>query len=88
MNFMPRQTEIVNRVATALAAYRLERKAAAATPALSWEPKARAYAERMVVDSHLDYTPENAPRLMRAESLGGLGRLVWQFKKYQQGMIY
>lgn len=88
MNFMPRQTEIVNRVATALAAYRLERKAAAATPALSWEPKARTYAERMVVDSHLDYTPENAPRLMRAESLGGLGRLVWQFKKYQQGMIY
>lgn len=88
MNFMPRQTEIVNRVATALAAYRLERKAAAATPALSWEPKARAYAERMVVDSHLDYTPENAPRMMRAESLGGLGRLVWQFKKYQQGMIY
>lgn len=88
MNFMPRQTEIVNRVATALAAYRLERKAAAATPTLSWEPKARAYAERMVVDSHLDYTPENAPRLMRAESLGGLGRLVWQFKKYQQGMIY
>jgi hypothetical protein len=49
---------------------------------------AEKYAEKVVSETHLDYTVENSPRLMRASSLGGLGKLVFQFKKYQQGMIY
>ena len=73
-------TEVINRVATALAAYRLER--AKGTP----DAAARAYAERIVHETHLDYTPENAPRLFN--QFGSLGRLVLQFKKYGQGMMY
>ena len=42
----------------------------------------------MVADTHFDYSEDNAPRLMRAASLGGLGRLLFQFKKYTQAIIY
>lgn len=76
------QTETLNRVATALAAFRLERTK---TGGLG---SAIRYAEKVVSDTHLDYTPENAPRLMASNSLGGLGRIVFQFKRYMQGMIY
>lgn len=76
-------TEVVNRIATALAAYRLQ---------MAKDPNGRSeavsYAEKIVADSHLDYTQENSPRLLRSSSLGGLGKLVFQFKKYQQGMIF
>lgn len=75
-------TEVVNRVMTALAAYRMA-KADGSSSA-----DATNYAEKVVADTHLDYTPENAPRLMRSQSLGGLGRLVFQFKKYMQGMVF
>jgi hypothetical protein len=80
-------TEVVNRVMTALAAYRLAR-----TPGMTGKvastAEATSYAESVVADTHLDYTPENAPRFMRTASLGGMGRIVFQFKKYMQGMIY
>jgi hypothetical protein len=77
-------TEIVNRVATALAAYRLEKL----LDAKNGTNFATQYAEKVVADTHLDYTAENAPRLMQGSNAGGLGKLFWQFKKYQQGMIY
>lgn len=77
-------TEVVNRVATALAAYRLEN----ALDLKNGTSLAEKYAEKIVSETHLDYTVENAPRLMQGNSLGGLGKLVFQFKKYQQGMIY
>jgi hypothetical protein len=80
-------TEVVNRVMTALAAYRL-----ASTPGLTGKATSHAeatkYAEEVVADTHLDYTPENAPRFMRTASMGGLGRIVFQFKKYMQGMLF
>lgn len=83
-------TEVFNRVMTALAAYRLEKQNAARRnlDAPAAERAAVDYAEKIVAETHLDYSPENSPRLMRGQSLGGLGRLVWQFKKYSQGMIY
>ena len=77
-------TEVINRVATALAAYRMEK----ALDLKYGANNAEKYAEKIVSETHLDYTSENAPRLMRASSLGGLGKLVFQFKKYQQGMIF
>lgn len=82
--------EVFNRVSTALAAYRLDKgdSAGRSITGTDAERKATAYAEKIVAETHLDYTPENAPRLMRSESLGGFGRLVFQFKKYSQGMIY
>ncbi len=79
-------TEVINRVMTALAAYRLETKGGLGTR--SSAEQATKYAEQVVADTHLDYTPENAPRFMRSASLGGLGRIVFQFKKYMQGMIF
>lgn len=78
------QTEIVNRVATALAAYRLEK----ALDLKNNASNATAYAEKIIAESHLDYTAENAPRLMQGKMFGGLGKLIFQFKKYQQGMLY
>lgn len=80
-------TEVVNRVMTALAAYRLARTPGMTGKAAS-TAEATSYAEGVVADTHLDYTPENAPRFMRTASLGGMGRIVFQFKKYMQGMIY
>jgi hypothetical protein len=77
--------EVVNRVATSLAAYRLE---AGKDASENRHEQAVKYATDIVGDTHLDYGAENAPRLMRPDSLGGLGRIVWQFKKYLQGMIY
>jgi hypothetical protein len=74
--------EIVNRVATALAAFRMEMSRA------SPFERAKDYATQVVADTHFDYSGENAPRLMRSDSFGGLGRLVWQFKKYMQGMLF
>lgn len=74
--------EIVNRVATALAAFRLQQQADRDFQ------RSVDYATQVVADTHFDYSAENAPRLMRSESLGGLGRLVWQFKKYMQGMLF
>jgi hypothetical protein len=75
-------TEVLNRVATALATYRLSIQ--------QGDSQARAMdnVEYTLANTHLDYTAENAPRLMRSSSLGGLGRVVWQFKKYTQGMLY
>ena len=74
--------EVVNRVATALAAYRLEQHRDRSHEA------AVNYASKIVGDTHLDYGSQNTARLMRADAIGGLGRLVFQFKKYLQGMIY
>ena len=83
-------TEVVNRVMTALAAYRLDKKHSAkqGTTGAAAERKATDYAERIVAETHLDYSPENAPRLMRPGMFGGFGRVVFQFKKYIQGMIF
>jgi hypothetical protein len=80
-------TEVVNRVMTALAAYRLA-MTPGMTGAVANKAEATKYAESVVADTHLDYTPENAPRFMRTASLGGMGRIIFQFKKYMQGMIY
>jgi hypothetical protein len=77
--------EVINRVSTALAAFRLEQRRDTSDQRFA---KAVMYATQTVGDTHLDYSAENAPRLMRSDSLGGFGRIVWQFKKYMQGMIY
>lgn len=73
-------TEVMNRVMTALAAYRLE-LARTGNAQL-----ATMYAEKIVHESHLDYTAENAPRWFT--QFGAPGRVVLQFKKYTQGMMY
>ena len=71
-----------NRMATALAAYRLVRQRGGE------HTEALAYADKVVRQTHFDYNSDNAPRLMNSNALGGLGKLVFQFKRYQQGMVY
>ena len=61
--------EMVNRLATAVAAVRLEGGTKAAVD----------YADRVIVATHGDYNAFNAPRTMRTP----LGRLATQFRKFQ-----
>lgn len=65
--------ESVNRVATAVAAYRLEIKAG------SNKEQAVAYADEVILRTHGDYSGFNAPRITRQ----GLGRVATQFRKFQ-----
>jgi hypothetical protein len=64
--------ETVNRVATAIAAYRLEVKRSNPTNATN-------YADKIIYTTHGDYSVTNAPRITRS----GLGRLATQFRKFQ-----
>jgi hypothetical protein len=76
-------TELANRSITALTAYRLAIE--------SGRPHEDAVdtAAKAVSETQLDYTATNTPRLMR-QVFGsrGLAKLVFQFRKYQQGMLY
>lgn len=74
--------ELYNRLSTALAAYRMEVGRAGTGP--SAEAAATEYAEHIINRTHFNYSPENAPRMMR----GQFQRLMFQFRRYQQGMIY
>lgn len=78
--------EVYNRLATALASYRMEHeKASRTTPdAAAAQTQAGAYAEKIINQTHFNYAAENAPRFMR----GNLGRLLFQFRRYQQGMVF
>lgn len=76
--------ELHNRITTALAAYRLE---------LNNKPGdftgAREAAHRAVTRTQLDYSASNAAYFMRAGPANKFaGKLIWQFRKYQQGMVY
>jgi hypothetical protein len=65
--------ESVNRVATAVAAYRLEKASGSDTDT------SIAYANQIILDTHGDYSGFNAPRITRK----GMGRLATQFRKFQ-----
>ena len=91
VNTPVRVTELANRASTALAAYRLKWEALASA-GLNDEDRHRVatdYARRAVSETQLNYSELNAPRYMRS-LLGSkpLARLVFQFRKYQQGMLY
>lgn len=66
------RVEAVNRLSTALAAYRLER---AKNPGA----KAVEYADSVVQDTHGDYAAGNAPRAFNT----ALGKVALQFRKFQ-----
>lgn len=65
--------EMVNRVATAVAAYRL-----AKSQRLS-DAAAINYADKVIYETHGDYSAFNSPRVMRTS----VGRFATQFRKYQ-----
>lgn len=69
---MAQDIEAVNRVATAVAAYRLEARTNNKANAIN-------YADNVIYRTHGDYSGFNAPRISRK----GLGRLATQFRKFQ-----
>ncbi len=81
-SYPAQQLEMVNRVSTALAAYRAEREKGAQ------HLEAAQYADGLVADTHLNYSAANRARHMHATSFGGWGRVMFQFRAYQQGMLY
>jgi hypothetical protein len=69
---MAQDIETINRVATAVAAYRLEVKRSNPTNAVN-------YADKIIYMTHGDYSGFNAPRISRST----IGRLATQFRKFQ-----
>lgn len=69
---MAQDIEAVNRVATAVAAYRLESRTNNKANSIN-------YADNVIYRTHGDYSGFNAPRISRK----GLGRLATQFRKFQ-----
>lgn len=69
---MAQDIETINRVATAVAAYRLESKRSNPTNAIN-------YADKIIYTTHGDYSGFNAPRISRSS----IGRLATQFRKFQ-----
>lgn len=80
------KSEEMNRVVTAMAAYRLARRkfaGDAGTEQVKHE-KAVELAEELVEMSHYDYTNTNRPRLMQ----GDMGRVIFLFRNYSLNMQY
>lgn len=65
--------ESLNRIGTAMAAYRMELAKGAS------HAQAVDYANKVIYETHGDYSGFNAPRLMRR----GVGKLATQFRKFQ-----
>jgi hypothetical protein len=65
--------ESANRIATAVAAYRLAKQDG------KTDAEAIDYAESVISETHGDYSAWNAPRFMRS----GFGKLITQFRKFQ-----
>jgi hypothetical protein len=80
------KSEEMNRVVTAMAAYRLARRKFAGDTGTEQDKHERAVelAEELVEMSHYDYTNTNRPRLMQ----GDMGRVVFLFRNYSLNMQY
>jgi hypothetical protein len=74
------KVESINRLSTAMAAYRLELERAKKDPKIT-DPKAAAtdYADRILTETHGDYTSFNAPRAFNTS----VGKVALQFRKFQ-----
>lgn len=76
-------SEALNRIATAISAYNLAR-----SEGMSHDV-ATEYADDMVIRSQIDYSKANAPAFMLpGGALGGMRKIIGQFRKYQIGMAY
>lgn len=73
MRTVAQTVEAMNRLSTAMAAYRMEKERTG-----SHEDGVK-YAARVIYETHGDYSGFNAPRFMRR----GIGKLATQFRKFQ-----
>jgi hypothetical protein len=77
-------SEILNRLSTGLAAYRLA-KEAYASRGIDSDP--RAFADRIIEDTHFNYSQEDAPLYFKP-GYNPVAKIMFQFRKYQQAMLY
>lgn len=82
MGWAAEQVEITNRIATALATFRLARASGLDYDAAVQE----AYA--VTVNTQMDYSQENTARFMREGGGIPAAKLIFQFRRYQQAMLY
>lgn len=80
MGWASQQVELVNRTATALAAFRLARDGG-----MDYNDAVE-YAYRTSVQTQIDYSAEGAPRFMRSGGGIPLAKMMFQFRRYQQAM--
>ena len=73
MRLAVQKTEAINRLSTAIAAYRLEIASG------STKEQAIDYAQRILTETHGDYTSFNAPRVFNTTA----GKVALQFRKFQ-----
>ena len=76
------QIELVNRTATALATFRLARESG-----LSYDAAVNE-AYRVTTNTQMDYSAEGTARFMREGGGIPLAKLLFQFRRYQQTMLY
>lgn len=74
LRHIAQNVEAMNRLSSAIAAYRLEKTKDNAT-----HQSAVDYAAKVIYESHGDYSGFNAPRFMRND----IGRVLTQFRKFQ-----
>ena len=74
LRHIAQNVEAMNRLSSAIAAYRLEKTKGNAT-----HQSAVDYAAKVIYESHGDYSGFNAPRFMRND----IGRVLTQFRKFQ-----
>lgn len=82
MGWFSQQVELTNRVATALATFRLARAEGLDYDAAVDE------AYRGTVNTQMDYSQENTARVMREGGGVPFAKLIFQFRRYQQAMLY
>lgn len=75
------QIELVNRTATALAAFRLARENSTYEEAVD-----KAY--QVTMNTHMDFSQENTARFMREGGGVPMAKLIFQFRRYQQAMLW
>ena len=80
MGWASQQVELVNRTATALAAFRLARDGG-----MDYNDAVE-YAYRTSVQTQIDYSAEGAPRFMRTGGGIPMAKMMFQFRRYQQAM--
>lgn len=73
MRMAVQKAEAINRLSTAMAAYRLELAKSGS------KDKAIEYADRILTETHGDYTAFNAPRIFNSN----FGKIALQFRKFQ-----
>lgn len=84
ISLVPHQIEVANRVATALAAYRLEKQKLGARD--DAKSSAIEYAKRVLDKTHFDYSATNAPYWLKP-GVFPFSKVLFQYRKYQIGVL-